>query len=41
MSIIDIGCAKGYLVEAFTNLNFDRTYGIDTSTYAIESSMEI
>ena len=38
MSIIDIGCAKGYLVEAFTNLNFGKTYGIDTSAYAIESS---
>ena len=38
MSIIDIGCAKGYLVEAFTNLSFDKTFGIDTSNYAIESS---
>lgn len=38
MSIIDIGCAKGYLVEAFTNLNFGKTFGIDTSAYAIESS---
>ena len=38
MSVLDIGCAKGYLVEAFSNLNFEKTYGIDTSSYAINTS---
>lgn len=38
MSVLDIGCAKGYLVEAFSNLNFEKAYGIDTSSYAINTS---
>lgn len=38
MSILDIGCAKGYLVEAFSNLYFEKAYGIDSSSYAINTS---
>lgn len=34
--ILDFGCAKGFLVKAFNELNFD-CYGIDISEYAIAS----
>ena len=37
-AIIDIGCAKGYLVEEFTKNGFDNCYGIDISEYAIDNS---
>ena len=40
-SIIDIGCAKGYLVEEFTKNGFEECYGIDISDYAIEKAPSI
>ena len=40
-SIIDIGCAKGYLVEEFSKNGFEDCYGIDISDYAIEKSPSI
>lgn len=33
-SILDVGCAKGYMVRAFTELGFD-AWGIEISDYAI------
>jgi len=38
-SILDIGCAKGYMVRAFVELGFD-AYGIDISQYAITHADE-
>ena len=37
-SVLDIGCAKGYLVKSFTELGID-AYGIDISTYAINNCL--
>tara|TARA_B100001989_G_C24551133_1_gene474889 strand:- start:2449 stop:4212 length:1764 start_codon:yes stop_codon:yes gene_type:complete len=37
-SIIDVGCAKGYLVEEFTKKGFENCYGIDISDYAIQKT---
>jgi len=37
--VLDIGCAKGFLVSLFHNLNID-AYGIDISSYAINHSSE-
>lgn len=36
-SILDVGCAKGYLVKAFKWLGRD-AYGIDISSYAINNA---
>jgi len=36
--VLDIGCAKGFLVKAFRDLGI-RAYGIDVSEYAIEQSV--
>ena len=36
-TVLDIGCAKGFLVESFNDLKID-AYGIDISSYAIEKS---
>ena len=36
-TILDFGCAKGYLVKAF-RLLYRRSIGVDTSKYAIECS---
>lgn len=35
--VLDVGCAKGYLVYDLVNLGID-TYGIDISEYAIDSA---
>lgn len=35
-SIIDVGCARGYMVRAFRELGY-RAYGQDTSVWAIEN----
>jgi SAM-dependent methyltransferase len=35
--IIDFGCAKGFLVKAFTLMGYD-AYGVDISKYAIENA---
>ena len=35
-SILDFGCAKGFLVKAFKDLGYD-SYGIDVSEYAIKN----
>lgn len=35
--ILDIGCGKAFLVEAFHDLNMD-AYGLDISSYAIKNS---
>jgi len=35
--VLDIGCAKGYLVESLNNLKIN-SYGIDISSYAIRKS---
>lgn len=36
-TLLDYGCAKGYLVKAFKYLGY-KAYGYDISTYAIENS---
>jgi len=36
-TVLDYGCAKGYLVKAFDNLGYN-CYGADLSNYAIEAS---
>lgn len=33
--ILDIGCAKGFLVEAFQNQGVDAVFGVDVSPYAL------
>ena len=38
-SVLDFGCAKGYLVKAFRLLHRD-AYGVDVSDYAINRSKE-
>jgi len=38
--VLDIGCAKGFLVKAFHWLGYINTYGIDTSKYAIDTADE-
>ncbi|MDC2979033.1 class I SAM-dependent methyltransferase [Pelagibacteraceae bacterium] len=35
--VLDVGCAKGFLVEAFQEIKVD-AYGIDISSYAIKKS---
>lgn len=35
--VLDLGCAKGYLVKAFHWLRRPFTWGVDTSNYAIEN----
>ena len=37
-SVLDIGCAKGYLVKSFLDLGIN-AYGVDISAYAINSSL--
>jgi cyclopropane fatty-acyl-phospholipid synthase-like methyltransferase len=37
-SILDYGCAKGYLVQAFRQLGFN-SFGIDVSEYAINNAL--
>ncbi len=37
-TILDIGCAKGYMVQELTKRGYPKTYGIDISEYAINSS---
>ncbi len=37
-SFLDIGCAKGYMIESLINNGFLKCYGIDSSEYAIKSS---
>jgi SAM-dependent methyltransferase len=36
--VLDLGCAKGFLVEAFMDLGIDDVWGIDISKYAIYNS---
>ena len=36
-SVLDVGCAKGFLVLAFAEMGID-AYGVDTSDYAISSA---
>lgn len=36
--ILDIGCAKGYLVKNFVKNGFPKSYGLDISEYAINSA---
>jgi len=38
-TILDFGCAKGFVVQALRELGFD-SYGCDISKYAVESSHE-
>jgi len=38
--VLDIGCAKGYLVLAFKKINID-AYGVDISDYAIKHSPKL
>ena len=38
-TILDFGCAKGYLVKAFRNCGYE-SYGCDISKYAVNSSLE-
>ena len=39
--ILDVGCAKGYMLFDFKKLNpYFKLYGIDVSSYAIENSKE-
>jgi len=38
-SVLDVGCAKGYLVYAFNELGVE-AYGVDISEYAISQSPE-
>lgn len=38
-TILDFGCAKGFLVKAFTRLGFE-CYGLDVSEYAISNADE-
>lgn len=33
--VLDIGCAKGFLVEAFRNQGVDAAFGVDVSLYAV------
>lgn len=37
-SVLDIGCAKGYLVKSFLDLGIN-AYGVDISAYAINNSL--
>lgn len=37
-SILDFGCAKGYLVKAFHWLGYTKTFGTDISEYATKNS---
>ncbi len=36
--ILDIGCAKGYLIKNFIKNGFPKSYGLDISEYAINSA---
>jgi ubiquinone/menaquinone biosynthesis C-methylase UbiE len=39
-SVLDLGCAKGFLVEAFLDLGIGDVRGIDISEYAINDSSD-
>lgn len=36
-SILDYGCAKGFLVRAFREIGFKQSFGVDVSPYAISN----
>lgn len=36
-TILDFGCARGYLVRAFRELDFDNTFGFDVSDWALKN----
>ncbi|MFQ5743344.1 MAG: class I SAM-dependent methyltransferase [Acidobacteriota bacterium] len=36
-TVVDLGCAKGYLVEAFQKTGIEKTFGMDVSTYAVSA----
>lgn len=38
--VLDIGCAKGFLVEAFRNQGVDAAFGVDVSLYAVSAGGE-
>ena len=39
-SILDFGCAKGFVVRAFHLLHRTKTYGVDISSYALSQAPE-
>lgn len=36
-SVLDYGCAKGFIVKAFHHLGIKKTFGVDISEYAIKN----